>query len=184
MHLQSFIWIFTMNKILLFSLSLLMALPRVSFSERVTININASVLERSCTIVNESLSLTINLQGGDLRQSRIGVPFAGTSFSIKLNDCPENISSAYITFTGESDTTMDNLLRNIDKTEMSAQGVALGLYDSDNNNIDIKNNKEILNIEHDLATQIFNFSAYYVKTNDSAVAGKILSVIDFELAYD
>lgn len=173
-----------MNKFLLFSLSVLMVLPGVSFSERVTININASVLERSCTIVNESLNLNVDLQGGDLRQSRIGIPFAGTPFSIKLTDCPENLSSANITFTGESDLTMGHLLKNIDKTENAAQGVALGLYDANINNIDIQNNKETLNIDHDQTTQTFKFFAYYVKTNDVSTAGKIISVVDFELAYD
>ncbi|MCS3433420.1 fimbrial protein [Klebsiella sp. BIGb0407] len=173
-----------MNKFLLFSLSLLLILPGAGFSERVTININASVLERSCTIVNESLNLTIDLQGGDLRQSRPGIPFAGTPFSIKLTDCPDNISSANITFTGESDIAMGNLLKNLNETENAAQGVALGLYDSESKNIDIRNNKEILNIDHDLATQIFYFFAYYVKTNDTPVAGKVMSIVDFELAYD
>lgn len=156
----------------------------VSFSEEVTININASVIERSCTISNESLNTIVNLQAGDLRGSKVGVPFTGTSFSISLIDCPANISLAHITFTGESDKTRDNLLRNINEAETAAKGIALGLYDSDNNNINIKSNKKSLTIDHALSKNTFNFFAYYVKVNDSSSAGKIMSIADFELAYD
>ncbi len=156
----------------------------VSFSEEVTININASVIERSCTISNESLNATVNLQAGDLRGSKIGVPFAGTPFSISLVDCPNNISIAHITFTGESDKTMGHLLKNINEADAAAKGIALGLYDSDNNNINIKSNKKSLVIDHALSKNTFNFFAYYVKVNDASSAGKIISVADFELAYD
>lgn len=184
MHRQSFTWIFFMNKFSLFSLIILLMSPTLCLSERVTININATVIERSCTISNESLNLSIALQSGDLRQSRIGVPFAGTPFSISLIDCPANIGSAQITFSGESDTTMNNLLKNRLDDDSAAQGVALGLYDTEKNVIDIKNNAETIRINHDQAVNTFNFLAYYVKTNEMATPGKIMSIADFELAYD
>lgn len=173
-----------MNKTSLFFIGLLTTLPMASFSEQVTININATVLERSCTIANDSLNPTIDLQTGDLRGSKIGVPFSGTPFSINLIDCPDNISTAHITFTGESDATMGNLLKNNDETDAGAKGIALGLYDTDNKNIDIKNNKTSLTINHASSTNRLNFFAYYVKVNSNASAGKIIGIADFELAYD
>lgn len=173
-----------MNRFSLSLASLLIALPMISFSEQVTININASVIERSCTISNDSLHATINLQTGDLKGSKNGVPFAGTPFSISLIDCPANIATAHITFTGESDKTMSNLLKNIDETDDAAQGVALGIYDSEHNNVDIKNNNTSLKIDHATSTNNFNFFAYYVKVNDHPSAGKITSVADFEISYD
>jgi len=172
-----------MNKLSILII-ILMALPTVSFSEEVTININASVIERSCTLSNDSLNATIDLQTGDLRGSKMGVPFSGTAFSISLTDCPENIATAKITFTGESDNVMSNLLKNINGTDAAAKGVALGLYDTDNKNIDINNNKKTLTIDHALSTNTFKFFAYYVKVNNTSSAGKVLSVADFELAYD
>lgn len=173
-----------MNKFLMFSLGLMVTLSEKSFSETVTININANVVERSCTIVNDALSMTVNLQTGDLRQSRIGAPFAEMPFSISLTDCPANISTAYIKFSGASDTTMSNLLKNIHESTTAAQGVALGIYNTDSNNIDIQNNQERLIINHDITTHDFNFSAAYVKTSNISSAGKIMSIVDFELSYD
>lgn len=173
-----------MNKLILLTSSLLIAFPKVSFSEQVTINISASVIERSCTISNDSLNSTITLQAGDLRGSKVGIPFSATPFSISLIDCPDNISTAHITFTGDSDKTMANLLKNADETDTGAKGIALGLYDLNNNNIDISNNKTTLTINHTLSKNTFNFLAYYVKVNSIASAGKIISVADFELAYD
>lgn len=173
-----------MNKLSLFFSGLLMIFPTVSFSEKVTININANVIERSCTISNDSLKLTVELQPGDLKGKKIGTPFAGTPFSISLVDCPANLSSAHLTFSGESDTTMGNLLKNTNETDAAAKGVALGLYDTDNNNLDIKNNKKTITLNHSLDKNTFNFLAYYVKTDNKPGAGNITSIADFELAYD
>lgn len=79
---------------------------------------------------------------------------------------------------------MNNLLKNINETDAAAKGVALGLYDTDNNNIDINNNKKTFTIDHVLSTNTLNFFAYYVKVNSVFSAGKIISVADFELSYD
>ncbi|MEQ5306292.1 fimbrial protein [Providencia rettgeri] len=174
-----------MNKYLFYLVVLIIILPKLAFSDRAIININANVIERSCTIDNESQNLIVDLQGGDLRQSNIGVgmPFAGTAFSIKLVDCPANISVAHIKFSGESDVTMGNLLKNTDSTVQAAQGVALGLY-SGNNNIDIRNNQTTLTLDHSLESNIFKFFVYYVKTGGVANPGKVISIADFEVAYD
>ena len=173
-----------MNKFLLHIFFLSLIYPITSFSEEVTININASVVERSCTISSESLNSTIRLPIGNLREKKVGEAFGGKSFSISLIDCPNNISSAHITFTGEGDSTMGNFLRNIDETNSAATGIALGLYDTDNNNIDIRNNKQTLTVDHSLNKNTFDFLAYYVKVNNSPTGGKVISVADFELSYD
>ena len=80
-------------------------------SDRITININANVIEKSCTISKSLSNLTITLGTNDLRDKKIGVPFGETPFTISLEDCPTNISTAYIKFTGESDLVMSNLLK-------------------------------------------------------------------------
>lgn len=184
MHLPLFIWIFIMSKMEPIFFIILLFFSELSFSERVTININASVLERTCTISNDSLNQKIELQGGDLRQSDIGVPFGKTSFSINLIDCPVNLSSAHLKFSGESDSSMSNLLKNVNGTDAAAQGVALGLYNTNNVNVDITNNEETLLINPVLTTNIFNFFIYYVRVNQTAAAGKVTAIADFEIAYD
>ena len=173
-----------MSKFPLFLFVMLTTFSGMGFAHGVTININASVIERSCTVSNNSLNQTVDLPGGDLRQGSIGIPFGRTPFSISLEDCPANISSAHIKFTGESDTTMNYLLGNVNKTDSAAQGVALGLYNADNKNINITNNKETLTINHDLVANSFDFFVSYVKVNGNPVAGKVTGVADFEIAYD
>lgn len=175
---------FIMTKNVGFILTFLIFCPATSMGERVTVNINASVVERSCSISNSSVNSTIELQPGDLRSSKLGAPFSGTSFSVILENCPDNITSANIVFNGESDPVMSNLLKNTSTTEISAQGIALGLYDVDNSNIDIRNNKKTLKIDHDKSANSFNFIASYVRVNNNPSAGKVLSVANFELSYD
>jgi len=173
-----------MTKNLSVILSLLTFLPAVSMGERVTIKINASVIERSCTISNSSVNSTVDLQPGNLRASKLGAPFSGTRFSVNLENCPDNISSAYIQFKGESDPEMSNLLKNTSTTDTSARGIAVGLFDEDNNNIDVRNNKINLKIDHGTPVNEFSFFAYYVRVNNNSSAGKVLSVANFELSYD
>jgi len=173
-----------MTKKLCIILSLFVFLPAASMGERVTVNINASVVERSCTLSTGSVNSTVELQPGDLRASKLGVPFSGTRFSVSLENCPDNLSSAYIEFNGESDPLMSNLLKNTSTDASSARGIALGLYDGDSNNIDIRNNRRALKIEHGVLTNVFSFFAYYVRVNSTSSAGKVLSVANFELSYD
>ena len=173
-----------MNKLVVFYVIMLMFLPTQSFGEKVTININADVIERSCTISDSSLNKTVSLQSGDVRNSSIGVPFAGSKFTISLESCPENISSVNIIFKGETDSVMNTLLKNSGDTESSAKGIALGLYDSDNNKIDINKNINTLEINHGLSINTYDFFVRYIRVSDTYSPGEVLSVANFELSYD
>lgn len=173
-----------MNKTILSLFFLFMFISKISYSNQVTINISAKVIERSCTISSGSSDFSITLDTGDLRGKEIGTPFTETPFSISLEECPDNLSSAHIKFTGESDLVMSNLLINSNKTDAGAKGIAIGLYDTNNKNIDIQSNSNSLVIDHKLQNNIFKFYAYYVKTSNNYSAGKITSVANFELSYD
>ncbi|EKT56049.1 fimbrial protein [Providencia burhodogranariea] len=173
-----------MNKVIINLFFLLIFISNVSYSERVKINISANVIERSCTISSSSSNFSVKLDTGDLRGKKIGMPFTETPFSISLESCPDNLSSAHIKFTGESDLVMNNLLANLNETDSGAKGIAIGLYDSNNSNINIQNNLNSITIDHNLQSNIFKFYAYYVKTSDKYSAGKIISIANFELTYD
>ncbi|MDH2371870.1 fimbrial protein [Providencia rettgeri] len=172
-----------MNKTVLFFFTLFI-FPRLGMSDRVTININTNVIEKSCTISKNSSNLTITLGSNDLRDKKVGIPFGETPFTISLEDCPANISTAYVKFTGESDEIMSNLLKNNNNTNQGAKSVSIGIYDVNKNNIDIKKNKISLNISHDKIYNTFDFFAYYIKTSQDSSPGKITSIVDFEISYD
>lgn len=172
-----------MNKIIVFFFMFLI-FPRLSMSDRATININTNVIEKSCTISKSSSNLTITLATNDLRGKKVGIPFGETPFTISLEDCPTNISTAYIKFTGESDPIMNNLLKNNVNTNEGAKSVSVGIYDFHKKNIDINNNKMSLNIKPNETYNIFYFFAYYIKTSDNSSPGKIISTVNFEISYD
>ncbi|QZY66513.1 fimbrial protein (plasmid) [Providencia rettgeri] len=172
-----------MNKIIKY-LIVFMFLPSLSLSEQIKININAIVIERSCTISNNSINLLVTLDSNDLKEKWVGIPFTKTPFSIVLENCPKDISSAHITFTGESDTTMTNFLKNLDKTSSSANNIAIGIYDSNQNVIDLNNNLTTLDVDHSLVNNVFRFYASYIITSNNPSAGKVISVANFELSYD
>lgn len=178
-----FFWIFIMNKIIGF-LIISLLLPRVVFSEQIKININANVMERSCTVSNDTASLLVGLNPNDLNGKLVGIPFTETPFSIVLENCPKNINSAHIIFTGVNDTIMTNLLKNLDETDAGASNIAIGIYDNNKKIIDISNNKTTLKIDHNLVNNIFNFYASYIKTSNTSSAGKVLCIANFELSYD
>jgi len=155
-----------------------------SFADQVKINITANVMVQTCTISTGSKDFLVSLLSGDLRNATVGVPFSATSFAINLEDCPANIKMAHVTFSAESDPVMPNLLKTASDSDSDATGIAIGLYDSDKKNIDIRNNITDFVINHDANINSLNFSAAYIKTNDNALPGKIRSFAYFEIAYD
>uniref|UniRef100_UPI0015D5B371 fimbrial protein n=1 Tax=Providencia stuartii TaxID=588 RepID=UPI0015D5B371 len=101
-----------------------------------------------------------------------------------LEDCPENLSSANLSFIGESDDELPSLLKNQNKTNASAKGVTIGLYDMNNQIIDIRNNKLNIEIKKQQSINKLNFLSCYIKTNNEASAGKITAMVNFEISYD
>lgn len=173
-----------MNKFAWVLFPFLITNSTVGFCERITININGNIVERSCVISKNTSDFSVQLGMGDLKGKEIGVPFNKTPFSIILEDCPENLSFANLTFIGESDEELPGLLKNQNKTKASAKGVTIGLYDMKNQIIDIRNNKLSIEIKKNQSSNKFEFSSYYIKTNNEASAGKITGIVNFEIYYD
>lgn len=76
---------------------------------------------------------------------------------------------------------MPNLLK---VSSGGASGVAIGLYDSNKKNIDIRNNVTDFSINHSSEENILNFLVAYLKTSNAATAGKVQSIASFEISYD
>jgi len=171
-----------MNKKFFSSAVLILSFLSVStLADRVKINITANVIAKTCNISTGTKDFLISLVPGNLRGVAVGVPFSYSPFSIDLEDCPSSINTAHVTFSGESDPTMPYLLK---ISSSGASGVAIGLYDSDKKNIDIRNNITDFSINHSSTKTALNFLAAYLKTSDTASAGKVQSIASFEIAYD
>lgn len=171
-----------MNRKLLSSAGLMLSfLSASSLADQVQINITANVIAKTCSISAGTKDFLVNLAPGNLRGVAVGVPFSYSPFSIDLEDCASGINTAHVSFSGESDPAMPNLLK---IASGGASGIAIGLYDSDKKNIDIRNNITDFSINHSGTKTALNFLAAYLKTSDTASAGKVQSVASFEIAYD
>lgn len=153
-----------------------------SFSNQIKINITATLMENTCIISTASTDFLVNLISGDLRGKDIGIPFGETPFYINLDSCPENLTTAHVKFTSERDPIMPELLKIQSTDSSSAKGVAIGLFDKDNNNV--THGSVDIDINHDGNKNIFPFSVAYLKTGSDASPGKIIAVTSFEIAYD
>lgn len=171
-----------MNKI--FLLYILSLLSFNLYADQAKINITAKVLTTTCSISSGSTDFIVNMKNSNLRGQPVGVPFGKAPFSITLDNCPESINLAHITFRGESDPVMSNLLKISDDEDASATGIAIALYDDKENIIDISKNNTGFIIKHDIDNYIFNFSAAYIKTSEMTSSGKVVAVAYFDINYE
>lgn len=180
-----FIWIFIMNKrILLSAVFMLSFFAANVLADRAKIVITANVVAKTCSISSATKSFLVNLASGNLRGVGVGIPFTYSPFSINLEDCPSDINTAHVTFSGESDPEMPNLLKVSSGADFEASGIAIGLYNLEKKNIDIRNNFTDYPITHSSAEHGLTFLVAYLKTRDTALAGKVVGIASFEITYD
>ncbi|WP_272676393.1 fimbrial protein [Providencia huaxiensis] len=174
-----------MNKISILCFSLLYLFTSFfSYSDQVSINIKSKVVESTCIISSDSTDFVVNMVSTNLRGQDTNIPFGKSPFSITLDNCPNSINIANIKFIGDPDHVMPNLLKILDNNESSAKGIAIGLYDENNNIINISNNNMSYSINHDANKYTFHFSAAYVKTREDAVPGQVQAISYFDIYYD
>lgn len=171
-----------MNKMHLFYLFSLCSFNL--YADQTKINITAKVLKTTCSISSSSTNFIVNMKNSNLRGQPVGIPFGKAPFSITLDNCPEGINLAHVTFSGESDPVMSNLLKISDDEDTSATGIAIALYDDKENIIDISKNNTAFTINHDVNNYIFNFSAAYIKTSEMTSSGKVVAVAYFDINYE
>lgn len=172
------------SKVILISAALLSLSVSHLFADQAQININATVNVQTCTIASDSKEFIVNMQPGNLRESSLGQPFSPSPFQIKLEACPGNISMAHIVFTGTSDSSSPNLIQNVSGVDLSATDIALGIFDSAKNNVDIRNNKTSFMLDPNQSVNTLDFTAAYVTTSSAASAGAVKGFASFEVSYD
>lgn len=174
-----------MNKNSLFYFSLLYLFSSFFlYADQVIINIKSKVVETTCIISSDSTNFIVNMASANLRGQDTNIPFGKSPFSITLDNCPDSISIANVRFMGDPDITSPNLLKTLDNNESSAKGIAIGLYDDDNKNINISNNNMSYSINKDTNKYTFHFSAAYVKTREDAIPGQVKAISYFDIYYD
>lgn len=174
-----------MNKKTLLIASVLLSMNASNvLADQAQININATVNIQTCTISSDSKEFIVNMQPGDLRESSLGQPFSASPFKIKLEACPGNLSMAHIVFSGDSDSALPNLIKNVSDADISAKDVAIGIFDGAKNNVDIRNNKTSFMLDPNQSVNTMDFTAAYVTTSSAASAGAVKGFASFEVSYD
>lgn len=163
-----------------FIIIFLLLCPMKLFAEQVVININAQVLEKTCSIVNNNIQVDMNLVS--IRDHVVKTSFGKTPFSISLNDCPKSVESANIKFNAISDLSDSRLIKNTEGVGY-ASGIALALFYNDEI-VDISNNNVNHLIDHGLVVNDIKFDIAYFRTENNYIIGKVLGIIDFEISYN
>lgn len=153
-------------------------------AEQITINISAKLRSSTCSLSSGSDNSVVNMTTGLLNGKNLGVPFGLTPFNIIIENCPLEINTVNVRFTGASDEKMPNLLQINSGAEGEANGVAIGLYDMNITNLDIRNNFSSFNLTHSSDINKLSFYAAYVKTSGEMSPGKVTGVTSFEISYD
>ncbi|WP_392565458.1 fimbrial protein [Utexia brackfieldae] len=151
---------------------------------QVKISISAKVTASTCVVVSDSSSSVVQMISSSLTNISIGTPFGQTPFSISLDYCPPTTSVAHVKFTGISDTDMPNLLKLDSAGDGYAKGIALGLYDENQQNLDIRSNSTDFKLNSTVVRNKLGFIVAYVRTLPESSQGKVSATASFEISYD
>lgn len=132
------------------------------FSSGLNINLDGDVVSSPCTVVDKTLSVKIDPVSKYYLYKNGNS--AGTDFAIKLSDCDPSIaSSAQISFTGIEASGFSGKLA-VDSSSQ-AQGIALGLFNENDDFLKINNNATKLKLNNGPNEFSFKVKVFGVPVN-------------------
>jgi major type 1 subunit fimbrin (pilin) len=178
------------NKKVVFARAMLAATiaAGISFSTNAadgTINFTGSILDSACTVNTTSASQTVNL--GMVQRTSFaaaGDVAAATRFDIVLENCPDTVTSASVTFDGVANTANGNILALA--SGQTAEGVGVALFEADGVTaipLSTKSASMTLDNTSEENTNVMTFIAKYQATQESVVAGTANATSDFTIIY-
>lgn len=150
-----------------------------------TINFTGSILDSACTVNTTSASQTVNL--GMVNRTAFaaaGDVAAATRFDIVLENCPDTVTSASVTFDGVAHTENGNILALA--SGQTAQGVGVALFEADGVTaipLSTKSASMTLDNATEANSNVMTFIAKYQATQESVVAGTANATSDFTIIY-
>ncbi|MCT4702251.1 fimbrial protein [Enterobacteriaceae bacterium H20N1] len=153
------------------------------------VQFTGSITDTSCNIDTESANQTVDL--GKWSSSYFGAAGTETTktpFHIKVQDCPDSVTSVAVLFDGNHDATDKNMLA-IDSGANAATGVAIELYEASRNQ---KINLGSVTEEYPInagstgndGTADLTFYADYRSTADDVTVGDANGVANFNMVYN
>ncbi|MEZ6876811.1 fimbrial protein [Enterobacter sp. KBR-315C3_2022] len=163
--------------------------PSLTFAEtHVTVKggdveFRGAVVNAACVVDVGSEDLTVQM--GEIRTDEfhgLGSWTDPQAFTLELKDCDSTVSQDVgVTFRGQTDKKDPGVLAVIDGAQ-SAQGVGLGLFDSQGNQI-IPNERPLTFTPIQDGTTSLHFTARYRATSNEVIAGDANTETWFTLTY-
>lgn len=150
-----------------------------------TINFTGTILDSACTVNTASASQTVNL--GMVQRTAFaaaGDVAAATRFDIVLENCPDTVTSASVTFDGVANTANGNILALA--SGQTAEGVGVALFEADGVTaipLGTKSASMTLDNAAEENSNVMTFIAKYQATQESVVAGTANATSDFTIIY-
>lgn len=150
-----------------------------------TINFTGSILDSACTVNSSSTSQTVNM--GSVQRTAFtaaGDVAAATRFDIVLENCPETVKSASVSFDGMANAADGNILALA--SDQTAEGVGVALFEADGVTAIPLSTQSLpidLDIGGDVNRNVMTFVAKYKATQADVVAGTANSSSDFTIVY-
>ncbi|HFZ8995611.1 TPA: fimbrial protein [Citrobacter freundii] len=155
-----------------------------------TINFTGTVTADTCTVaVNDQTNPTLNLgtvNTADLAAA--GDTGPATNFTLNLTSCPETVTGASITFSGNTDGALNTAFTNEASASNAAKNVGVQLYDSSLKTVNPDTALDVTSFLTDNADKTAKsaaipFTARMIAVADAATAGSIVSHADYTVSY-
>lgn len=171
-----------MNKYILL---LMVLISSGSFAEEHDgmVNITGTIQDNTCEIAPDSQSKTVDM--GTMAQGtfrNVGDRSAAKAFSIKLENCGPAASEATVTFSGTPDKANNHFFA-IESGGEAASGIALGIYDINDKNLQPDQSSEGYELEPGQKLKELQFFARYVSVLNNVTEGSSNAFITFEINY-
>ncbi|WP_034948041.1 fimbrial protein [Erwinia oleae] len=153
------------------------------------VRFTGSITDASCNIDTESASQVVDLgKWAGNYFTAAGTATTKTPFHIKVQDCPESVTSVAVLFDGNHDATDKNLLA-IDAGENAATGIAIELYEANQSEkISVGSISEAYPVnagsnDNDGSADL-TFYADYRSIAENVTAGDANGVANFNMIYN
>lgn len=149
-----------------------------------TMNITGTITDNTCVVSADSQNLTVEMGNVSSKQFyRAGAATRYEPFTIHLERCDAAASRVSITFIGTPNSVNSQLLA-VTTQAQSAQGVGIGLYDSDKTLVPVNNLSGGTALTSRQANVTLPFFARYVADGSDVSAGAANATITFTLTYE
>ncbi|MEB5978546.1 fimbrial protein [Enterobacter vonholyi] len=149
-----------------------------------TVNISGTIQDNTCELAPDSQSKIVEMGtvvGTQFRQTGDFSP--AKHFTLNLENCGPAASEATVTFSGTEDAQNPELFA-IELGADSAEGLALGVYDDNNQRIAPGDTSVGIPLKPGQASVAIDFSARYVSVLNSVTAGSANAVVTFVVNYE